>query len=79
MEVIMMGKLKLFFSNWKTGVPGIIALVCASDQVVRVLPDEIATYLLAVCGFAVAVGLIAAKDADRSNATNPSAVAVKVP
>lgn len=66
-----MEKLKLFFSNWKTGVPGIIALACASDQFFQVLPESISKYLIASCGFAVAVGLIAAKDADKTNSQRP--------
>lgn len=69
----MGGKIKLFFSNWKTTVPGIIALACASDQIIGFLPEPFSTYLVASCGFAVAVGLIAAKDADRSNADSPVA------
>lgn len=68
----MWDKIKLFFTNWKTGVPGLIALVCASDQLLHVLPETVSTYLLASCGFAVAVGLIAAKDADKTNAANPT-------
>ena len=74
----MWDKLKLFFSNWKTAVPGSIALVCASDQLIHFLPEDVAHYLVAACGFAVAVGLIAAKDADRSNAPIPSAASVRV-
>lgn len=66
-----MDKLKLFFTNWKTGIPGMIALVCASDQVFQLLPETISKYLLASCGFAVAVGLIAAKDADKTNSQHP--------
>lgn len=70
----MLDKVKVFFTNWKTGVPGVIALACASDQLLQVLPDPFSTYLLATCSFAVAVGLIAAKDADKSNAANPVSV-----
>lgn len=74
-----MDKLKTFFvSNWKTGLTGGIAFVCASDQLIHFLPETVATYLLATCGFAVAVGLIAAKDADKSNAPVPSAAASRV-
>jgi hypothetical protein len=74
----MLDKLKVFATNWKTGLPGLIALVCASDQLIHFLPDVAAQYLLASCGFAVAVGLIAAKDADRSTAPVPSAASTTV-
>ena len=74
----MIDKVKAFAANWKTSIAGLIALLCASDQLIHFLPDVAAQYLLATCGFAVAIGLIAAKDADKSNAAHPTTAAVTV-
>jgi hypothetical protein len=74
-----MDAFKTFFvSNWKTSLAGFVALVCASDQLLQILPATVSQYLFASCGFAVAVGLIAAKDGDKSNAPVPSVSAVRV-
>lgn len=64
----MITKLKLFFSNWKTTVPGLLALLCATDSVyLHVLPPEWEEKAGALCIFLVSIGLIAAKDGDKTN------------
>lgn len=75
----MYDKLKLFFTNWKTAVPGLLAAVCASDSLFfGFLPEAWHAKGTALCVFLVAMGLIAAKDADKSNASNPEHTAVTV-
>lgn len=64
----MLTKLKIFFSNWKTTVPGLLALLCATDSVyLHVLPPDWEAKAGALCIFLVSVGLIAAKDGDKTN------------
>lgn len=64
----MITKLKIFFSNWKTTVPGVLALLCATDSVyLHVLPPEWEEKAGALCIFLVSIGLIAAKDSDKTN------------
>lgn len=64
----MITKLKLFFSNWKTSIPGVLALLCATDSVyLHVLPPEWEAKAGALCIFLVSIGLIAAKDGDKTN------------
>jgi hypothetical protein len=62
-----MGKLKLFFGSWKTTVPGVLALLCATDSAfLQLMPEEWETKATALCTFLLAIGLIAAKDADKT-------------
>ena len=74
----MKDKLKLFVSSWKTTLPGMLAALCASGEYFDLLPESWKTKAVATCTFLVAIGLIAAKDADKSNAPVPSASAVKI-
>lgn len=68
---MMLDKLKLFFkTNWKTSVPAVLALMCASDEYFQMLPDAWRMKATATCTFLLAIGLIAAKDANVSNAPN---------
>lgn len=63
-----MEKIKLFLSNWKTTVPGLLALLCATDSAyLHILPPEWEAKAGALCIFLVSVGLIAAKDGDKTN------------
>lgn len=69
----------LFLSNWKTSIPGILAALCASDSVLfHIMPPDWSVKAGAACTFLLAVGLIAAKDADKSNAPRPESSPVKV-
>ena len=70
--------MKLFFANWKTTVPGILVLLCGGTQYFDMLPANWANGAMAFCSLMVALGLIAAKDADRSNAPVPTVASVQV-
>lgn len=71
--------MKIFFANWKTAVPGMLAALCASDSILfHVMSPEWSAKAGAFCTFLLAVGLIAAKDADKSNAPRPESAPVKV-
>lgn len=68
----MFEKLMLFFTNWKTSVPALLAMACAGDSLFfHMMPEDWASKATALCVFLVSIGLIAAKDADKSNAPNP--------
>lgn len=69
----MWDKVKLFFAtNWKTSVPALLAAVCASDEYFQLLPEAWGMKATATCTFLLAIGLIAAKDANVSNAPKPA-------
>lgn len=63
------------FSNWKTAVPGALSIVCGSADLMGLIPPPYQNAAIHVCLFLLAIGVIAAKDADKSNAVNPTAVA----
>lgn len=58
-------------TSWKTTLMGGIAMLCAANEMIDALPAKWAGTLRGACGIAIALGLIAAKDADKSNAANP--------
>ena len=60
------------FSSLKTTITGILVLICTGTSVSGALPDSWNSILQLVCGALVAFGFIVAKDANVSNATNPS-------
>jgi hypothetical protein len=63
-----MDKLKLFFANWKTTIPAVLATICATDAVyLKILPPEWEQHGAAACIFLISIGLIAAKDADKTH------------
>lgn len=64
----MKDKILLFFKNWKTSVPALLAVLCAADsEWLHVLPDDWASHARATCVFLLALGLIGAKDADKTH------------
>lgn len=63
-----MDKLKLFFTNYKTTVPAVLAAICAADALyLKLLPEEWEKHGTAACVFLTSLGLIAAKDADKTH------------
>jgi len=71
--------MKLFFSNWKTSAPALLAMLCAGDSLAfHLMPEAWAAKASAFCIFMVSIGLIAAKDADKSNAPRPESSPVTV-
>lgn len=63
-----MEKLILFLKNWKTSVPAGLAVACDGlATFTNVVPDEYMKYAHALCVFLLAVGLIGAKDADKTH------------
>lgn len=63
--------LQSIVKNWTTSVPGFLALLCASTDLLGLIPDPYHKYALATCGFLVGVGLIAAKSANVTNSKDP--------
>lgn len=64
----MKEKILLFFKNWKTTIPAVLAAICAADAVYfKLLPEEWEKHGAAACVFLTSIGLIAAKDADKTH------------
>lgn len=61
------------FASMKTTLLGFLVLICSGTHYTGVLPEKYNSLLLLVCGVATAFGLIAAKDANVSNAQLPVA------
>lgn len=59
------------FASWKTTVCGLLTLICAGTALTEALPLQYGQYVHPVCTILLALGLIAAKDANVSNAPNP--------
>lgn len=55
--------------NWTTSVPGALAFVCGLTELFNLLPPQFSKYLIAFCGFLIAIGLIAAKSANVHSTT----------
>lgn len=65
-------KIKAFFLNWKTSMPALLAMACVADsEFFKVLPEEYEAVAKSVCTILLALGLLAAKDADKSNSSQP--------
>ncbi len=69
---MMLDKLKVFLANYKTTVPGILALLCGLDsEFFKFMPPEWEEHATRICLILVAMGVIAAKDADKTGAGKP--------
>ena len=65
------------FSSLKTTVIGFVTVICGGAHLAGVIPENWMEVVNGVCGVLIGFGLIAAKDANVSNAANPT-VAHKV-
>ena len=61
-----------FLASWKTSLAGILVLACTGTTYSDMLPPKYAGLLQLVCGVLIGFGIIAAKDANVTNA--PTAV-----
>lgn len=50
------------WTSWKTTLCGGIALLCGANELIDALPPKAAVILRGVCGVAIGLGLIAARD-----------------
>jgi len=55
-----------FVRNWKTSIPGALSIACGSAEYFEVLPPNYKQSAIAFCALMVGLGLIAAKDADKT-------------
>ncbi len=67
-----------FIASAKTTILGGLVLICTGTNYSGILPEKYNSVLMLVCGVLTAFGLIAAKDANVSNAVNPVPVPQKV-
>lgn len=65
------------FSSIKTTVIGFVTVVCGGAHLAGMIPADYIEVVNGACGVLIGLGLIAAKDANVSNAANPT-VAHKV-
>lgn len=68
-----MEKVRLMFANWKTAIPGVLILLCGGSSYMDLIPAAWQMSANGFCMLMTGLGLIAAKDADKSN--SPKAVA----
>jgi len=79
-----MGSVLALFANWKTGIAGLIAIIGVVTQLVTTLTStgtiQLGTTLWTdVTALAAGVGLLFAKDGNKTNSPNPTPVAHTVP
>jgi len=70
--------MQIFLRNWKTTVAGMLVLLCGGTTYLDMLPADWARGAMAFCELAIALGLIASKDADKSNAPQPTVAPILV-
>ncbi len=68
----MWGKIFSLAGSWKTSLLGGLALVCSGSEVLGVLPEKYQATATGACMILMSLGLIAAKDANKTNAPNPT-------
>lgn len=74
-----MDMLKAFFiTNWKTSMTGVLSLGCGMATYFSLLPASWSSSAEAFCALMISLGLIAAKDGDKSNAPIPSSHATHI-
>jgi len=66
-----MMNVQAFLKNWKTSIPGALSVVCASAEYFELLPPNYKQSAVAFCALMVGLGLIAAKDADKTGVPVP--------
>lgn len=62
--------MKNLLASWKTTLAGVLVMVCTGGAYLEALPEKYGSLIKLACGVAIAFGLIAAKDGDKSNAPN---------
>lgn len=67
-----MTTLRACLANWKTTLFGGLGLLCGIPDLLGVFPPEWHPIALGVCTTLVSLGLITAKDSDKSNASSPT-------
>jgi hypothetical protein len=68
----MWDKVKTLLASWKTTATGLLAVACGAGEYFGLLPDKYAAIAPAVCTILVGLGLVAAKDGDKSHAPVPA-------
>ena len=66
------------FSSMKTTAIGFVTVLCGGAHLAGVIPANWIEVVNGACGILIGMGLIAAKDANVSNAVNPTPVSHKV-
>lgn len=70
---------KIFGVNWTTNLPATGFALCASTELMGLLPEEWKQIAIAFCVFMVSAGLFAAKSANVSNSPTPAAPSIVSP
>ena len=63
--------IKVFGVNYTTNIPGLLAAICGASSLLDLLPADYQTKAMEVCIFLSAIGIIAAKSSNVTNAKTP--------
>ena len=72
-------KLRLMFLSSKTAVAGVLTGICGGASLLDMVPDGWKIYVAWVCLTATTFGFIAAADADKTHAKQPTKEPVDLP
>lgn len=75
----MFEKLTSLAGSWKTSLLGGLALLCSGSDVLGLLPEKYAHAMSGLCMILVSLGVIAAKDFNKTNAVVATTVPQTVP
>lgn len=64
--------IKVFGVNYTTNIPGLLAAICGASSLLDLLPAEYLTKAMETCVFLSAIGVIAAKSSNVTNAATPT-------
>lgn len=64
----MWQKLFSLAGSWKTSLLGALALMCSGTELIGLLPEKYKGTMTGVCMILVSLGVIAAKDFNKTNA-----------
>lgn len=64
----MWQKLFSLAGSWKTSLLGALALMCSGSELIGLLPEKYKGTMTGVCMILVSLGVIAAKDFNKTNA-----------
>lgn len=75
----MLEKMTSLAGSWKTTMLGVLALLCSGTEMIGLLPENYKGALTGVCMVLVSMGIIVAKDFNKTNAIMATRVPQTVP
>jgi hypothetical protein len=68
----MLNRIFSLAGSWKTSLLGALGFVCSTSELLGALPDEYQARAMAACLMLTSLGLIAAKDANKTHSPKPT-------